>query len=170
MTIDVATLLNGNILSAKSCQFFAPVPFPLKGVVACNYKEKLEAEHVYDDDRTGTPVGSTSGRYSVESFSITLLRSSWNCVGPIPGLMQRLTLLGLGSFGAARFPFVAEYSEPLSPLQTCVDALAYCRIVGVEDDYSEDIKALVTKLDLMALGMTRNGTNTLWDVKRALPL
>jgi hypothetical protein len=168
MTIDIATVLNGNILSSKSCQFFVDM-IPRKGIVACNYKEKLDAENVYDDDRTGTPVGSTSGRYSVESFSLTLLRASWNSVGPIPGLMQQLALKGLGSFGAARFAFIAEYSEPLVPLSTVVDSLFFCRITGVEDDYSEDIKALVTKLDLMCLAMTRNGVS-LFDPKRALPL
>jgi hypothetical protein len=161
--IEMATVLNGSILSAKSCQFFLPAPVPVRGVLACNYKEKLEAENVYDDDRTGMPVGSTSGRYSIESFTITLLRTRW------VELMPVLSLLGLGSIGAARFPFVAEYSEPLDPLHTIVDAIQSCRIVGIEDDYSEDIKALVTKLDLMALGMTRNGA-MLFDIKRALPL
>ncbi len=161
--LEVATVLNGSILSAKSCQFFLPAPVPVRGILACNYKEKLEAENVYDDDRTGMPVGSTSGRYSIESFTITMLRTRW------VELMPVLTLLGLGSIGAARFPFVAEYSELLDPLHTVVDAISNCRIVGIEDDYSEDIKALVTKLDLMALGMTRNG-QMLWDIKRALPL
>lgn len=162
MTIDVATLMNGSILSAKSCQFFIDM-IPRKGIVACNYKEKIEAENVYDDDRSGTPVGSTAGRYAVESFSLTLLRGSWLT------LMPYLSLKGLGSIGAARFSFVAEYSEPLAPLQTVVDSLFYCRVTGIEDDYSEDIKALVTKLDLMCLGMSRNGM-TLWDVKRSVGL
>lgn len=168
MTIDIATVLNGNILSAKSCKFFVDM-IPRKGIVACNYKEKMDAENVYDDSRDGTPVGSTAGRYSVESFSLTLLRASWNSVGPIPGLMQQLALKGLGSFGAARFAFTAEYSEPLVPLSTVVDNLFFCRVTGVEDDYSEDIKALVTKLDLMCLSMTRNGL-TFFDLKRDLPL
>ncbi len=159
--LEVATVLNGCILSAKSCSFFVDF-IPRKGIVAVNYKEKLEAENVYDDDRTGTPVGSTSGRYSVESFSITMLKTKW------AEFMPYLTLKGLGSMGAARFTFVAEYSEPLDPLHTIVDTLAYCRITGIEDDYSEDIKALVVKLDLMSLGMTRNG-QMLWDLKRALP-
>lgn len=168
MTLNIATVLNGSILSAKSCQFFVDM-IPRKGVVECTYKEKLDAEDVYDDDRTGTPVGSTSGRYSVDSFSLTLLRDSWNSTGPIPGLMQYLAAKGIGSFGAARFSFIAEYSEPLVPLSTVVDSLFYCRITGVEDAYSEDIKALVTKLDLKALALTRNGL-TLFDPKRALPL
>jgi hypothetical protein len=72
--------------------------------------------------------------------------------------------------GAADFDFVAEYHEPNDPLHTCVDALSHCRVTGIEDDYSEDIKALVTKLDLMAIGLIRNGVNTLWDLKRELPV
>lgn len=159
--LELATVLNGSVLSQKSCQFFLPAPIPIRGVVACNYKEKIDAENVYDDDRTGMPVGSTSGRYAVESFSLTLLATRW------VELMPALTLLGLGSMGAARFPFIAEYSEPNDPLHTIVDALSICRIVGVEDDYSEDIKAKVVKLDLMANALTRNG-NTLWDIKRAI--
>ncbi len=163
MTLEIATVLNGSILSAKSCQFFLPAPAPIRGILAVNYKEKLEAENVWDDDRTGMPVGSTSGRYSVESFSITMLKTRWVELMPI------LTLVGLGSIGSARFPFVAEYSELQDPLHTVVDALFNCRITGIEDDYSEDIKALVVKLDLMALGMTRNG-NALFDLKRAIPV
>ncbi len=161
--IELATVLNGCVLSAKSCQFFLPAPAPVRGIVAVNYKEKIEMENVYDDDRTGTPVGSTSGRYSLESFSITILKTRW------VELMPVLSALGLGSIGAARFPFVAEYSEPLDPLHTIVDSIYPCRIIGIEDDYSEDIKALVVKLELSALGMTRNG-QPLFDIKRALPL
>lgn len=162
MTLSLATVLNGAILSNKSCQFFLPAPIPRGGIVACNYKEKLDKEYVYDDDRSGMPVGTTSGRYSIESFSITMLRTAW------AELMPVLTAYGLGSMGAAKFPFVAEYSEPLDPLHTIVDAMISCQITGIEDDYSEDIKALVTKLDLMAIGMTRNA-NMLYDIKRSLP-
>jgi len=163
MALEVATLLNGRILSAKSCSFFVDF-IPRRGIVAVNYKEKLEAEQVYDDSRTGTPVGSTSGRYSVESFSITMLRTAW------ADFMPYLTAKGLGSMGAADFDFVAEYHEPNDPLHTIVDALSHCRVVGIEDDYSEDIKALVTKLDLMANSLVRNGVHRLWDIKRELPV
>lgn len=167
--LDIATVLNGNILSAKSCSFFFD-GIPRRGLVAVNYKEKLDVETVYDDSPDGAGIGSTSGRYAVESFSMTFLKAAWAATGPIPGIMQYLTLKGLGSYGSARFSFTAEYSEPLNPLATVVDTLAPCRIIGVEDDYSEDIKALVTKVDLHALLLVRQGTNTLFDPKRAIGL
>lgn len=165
--LDIATVLNGNILSAKSCKYYFD-GIPRRGLVAVNYKEKLDVETVYDDSPDGAGIGSTAGRYGVESFTITFLRAAWAATGPIPGIMQYLALKGLGSYGAARFSFTAEYSEPLNPGATIVDTLAPCRIIGVEDDYSEDIKALVTKVDLHALLLVRQGGETLFDAKRGL--
>src|SRR4051812_22485408 len=132
--LEVATVLNGNVLSAKSCQFFFDL-VPRRGIVAVNYEEQLECEDVYDDSRDGAPVGTTYGRYSVSAFSITMLKTRWAELMPI------LALKGLGSLGVARFGFAAEYSEPLDPLHTLVDTMSFCRIVKIGDDYSEDIKA-----------------------------
>lgn len=170
MAIDIATVLNGSVLSAKSCKFFFD-NIPRHGVVAVNYKEEIEAEDVYDDDPTGLPVGSTSGRYKISGLSITLLKKAWIGTAP-PGLALQLAARpeALGSFGAARWTFSAEYSEPQDPLNTILESIAFCRIVGVEDDYSEDIKTLVTKLDLKANFMTRQSGLTLFDPKRGLGL
>lgn len=162
MTQALETILNGNVLSAKSCSFFVNM-IPTKGFTEVSYKEKLESEYVYDDSKDGTPVGTTSGRYSIESFSWTILRAPWL------RLMPQLAALGLGSIGAARFGFQAVYSEPIAASPPGVDTLFGCRIVGIEDAYQEDIKALVTKVELMSIGMSRNGF-TLWDPKRSLGL
>ncbi len=92
-----------------------------------------------------------------------MLKTRWS------ELMPYIAAKGLGSLGAARFGFCAEYSELQDPLHTLVDTMSFCRIVKIGDDYSEDIKAAVTKLDLKSLGMTRNGF-TLWDPKRGVGL
>ncbi len=169
--MEIETILNGNILSAKSCSFFFDM-IPRGGVVAVSYEEKLETEDVYDDSKDGGPIGSTSGKYSIDGFSVTLLRNAWNAMGPKPGLMQQMAIKGAlslapGSYGAARFSFVAEYSEPVAPMHTVVDAFANCRIVGVKDDYAEGIEKLVTVVTMKANRMTRNGL-TLFSPTRAL--
>lgn len=159
---DVSTLLNGAIISAKSCRFYIDM-IPRKGFVAVNYKEKLEDELVYDESPDGGPVGMTSGRYSVESFTFSMLYARWLEVMPY------IAAKGLGSIGAARFGFQAVYSEQIHAGPPGVDTLFGCRIVGIEDDYSEDIKAKIVKCDLRSMGMSRNGF-TLFDPKRELGL
>jgi hypothetical protein len=57
----------------------------------------------------------------------------------------------------ARFSFVAEYSEPIAPTHTVVDAFSDCRIVGVKDSYAKGSEELVTVVSMKALRMTRNG-------------
>ncbi len=90
MAQDLSTLLNGAVLSAKSCAFYVDM-IPRKGFTEVTYKEKLEAELVYDDSKDGGPVGITSGRYSIESFSWTMLKSRWL------ELMPYIAAMGLGS-------------------------------------------------------------------------
>jgi hypothetical protein len=159
---DVSTLLNGYVLSAKSCAFFIDM-IPRKGFVEVSYKEKIEAELVYDDSKDGGPVGMTSGRYAVESFSWTMLKARWL------ELLPYLAAKGLGSYGNAIFGFQAVYSEPIHVGPPGVDTIFGCRIVGREETYSEDIKALVVKCEMLALGMSGNGF-TLSDPKRAIGL
>jgi hypothetical protein len=159
--MEIETLLNGNILSAKSCKFYFDF-IPRRGIVAVDYEEKLDSTDVYDDANDGGPVGSTAGQYSIESMSITFLRNSWNALGPKPGLMQQLGLkaaasLAPGSYGLARFTFTAEYSEPIAPTHTVVDTFFDCRVTGVKDSYAKGSEELVTVVSMKSLRMSRNG-------------
>lgn len=168
---DIDTLLNGNIIGAKSGSYFFDL-IPRRGLVAVDYEEKLESDDVYDDHKDGGAVGETSGKYSIDGMSITFLASAWNCMGPKIGLMQQLVakalLRGETGYGAARFSFVAEYSEPMAPMSTIVDSISNCRIVGVKDSYAEGIEKKVVVVAMKSSGrLTRNGA-TLYSPTRNL--
>lgn len=160
MTDIIETRLNDVPYSATSCSWLiAGAPFI--GITALKYSEKRERKLVHASRRDGTPLGLTSGKYSVDSVSITMLRSSFQ------RLVELLTPLGLGSYGDAEFPIIATYSEPLAPTPPVTIAIAGCKISGVEDDFQEGIDELVTVVDLQALALTRNGLR-LWSVVNGL--
>ncbi len=163
MTDILETRLNDVPFSATSCSWNIALA-PFVGITALNYSEKRERKLVHASRRDGTPLGMTSGKYSVDSLSMTMLRSSFQ------RLVEVLTLVGLGSYGDARFPIIATYSEPLAlaagVLPVTID-IAGCRITGVKDGYQEGIDELVTEVEMMAMALTRNQLR-LWSVLNGL--
>lgn len=155
----IETRLNDTPYSATSCSWtIAGAPFV--GITALSYSEKRERKLVYASRKDGTPLGMTSGKYSVDSVSVTFLRSSFQ------RLVEVLSLQGLNSYGDARFPIVATYSEQLATLAGVLPItvlITGCRVTGVKDSYSEGIDEAVTEVEMMALALTRNGTR-LWSV------
>lgn len=165
MTDIIETRLNDVPYSATSCAWSIALA-PFVGITALDYEQKRERKLVHASRKDGTPLGMTNGKYSVGNLSITMLRSSYQ------RLIEILTPLGLGSYGDARFPIIAQYSEPLATLSGVLPitvAITGCRIVGEKDGYQEGIDELVTQVDLMALAMTRNGLR-LWSVVNGLGL
>jgi hypothetical protein len=159
MTDIIETRLNDVPYSATSCSWNIALA-PFIGITALNYEQKRERKLVHASRRDGTPLGITAGKYSIGSLSMTMLRSSYQ------RLTELLTPLGLGSYGDARFPMIATYSDWSAQLAgvppITVDIIG-CRIVGEKDAYQEGIDELVTEVDLMALALTRNGLR-LWSV------
>lgn len=159
MTDILETRLNDVVYSATSCSWNIALA-PFVGITALSYNEKRERKLVHGSRKDGTPLGMTGGKYSVESVTMTMLRSSFQ------RLAELLTPLGLGSYGDAKFPIVATYSEPFAtingvlPVTVAIDG---CRITGVKDTYQEGIDELVTEVDMMAMALTRNGLR-LWSV------
>lgn len=165
MTDIIETRLNDTPFSATSCSWNIALA-PFVGITSLSYSEKRERKLVHASRKDGTPLGMTNGKYSVDSVSITMLRSS------AQRLFEILTPLGLGSYGDARFPIVATYSEPIAILSGVLPvtiAIQGCRITGVKDSYQEGIDELVTEIDIMALALTRNGLR-LWSVVNGLGL
>lgn len=165
MTDIIETRLNNTIYSATSCSWSIALA-PFVGITALNYSEKRERKLVHASRKDGTPLGMTSGKYSVDSLSVTMLRSSFQ------RLIELLTPLGLGSYGDAKFPIVATYSEPLASISGVLPitiAIEGCRITGAKDSYAEGIEELVTEVDMMALALTRNGLR-LWSVVNGIGL
>ena len=159
MTDSIETRLNDVPFSSTSCSWqIAGAPFI--GITALSYSEKRERKFVHASRRDGTPLGIVSGKYSIDALSMTMLRSSFQ------RLIEILTGLGQGSYGDAKFPIFATYSEAQAlangVLPITVD-IQGARITGVKDGYSEGIDELVTEVEMTALLLTRNGLR-LWSV------
>ncbi len=163
MTDILETRINGTPYSATSCAFkFNLVPFV--GILAFDYGEKRERKLVHGARRDGTPLGMTSGKYSTDGISFTMLTSSFQ------RLIESLTALGLGSYGDAKFPISVQYIEPqaqlagVPPITVLIEGAT---IVGVKNAHAEGIDEAVTQVDVMALALTRNGLR-LWSVVNGL--
>jgi len=159
MTDLIETRLNDTPFSATSCSWNIALA-PFVGITALSYSEKRERKFVHASRKDGTPLGITNGKYSVDGLSMTMLRSSFQ------RLIEILTVQGFGSYGDARFPIIATYSEPLALLAgvpPITVAVAGARITGVKDSYAEGIDELVTEVEMTALAITRNGLR-LWSV------
>lgn len=164
MTDVIETRLNGVPYSATSCSFnigFAP----FVGITDFNYEQKRERQTVYGARKDGTPLGITSGQYSV-SGSITMLRSTYQ------RLCEVLTTFGAGSYGDAIFPIIATYSEYQASLAGVLPItidIQGCRITGEKDDFKSGSEALLTQVDFVGMQMSRNGLR-LYSVVNGLGL
>jgi hypothetical protein len=163
MTDIVETRLNDTPYSMTSCAWtIAGAPYI--GITALDYDDTRERKLVHAGRRDGTPLGLTSGQYKVGDVSITMLRSS------AQRLIESLSALGLGSFGDARFPITATYSDPFAtsrgvlPIVVVIDG---CAVTGVKESYATGIDELVTQLTIQALTLTRNGFR-LWSLAAGL--
>jgi hypothetical protein len=152
---------NNNVISAKSCAFtLAGVPYV--GIVALDYADKLDAELVHGNNKDGSPIGYTSGEYSVDGFTFQVLKDVW-IAKMLPQLAAlSAAMLAPGSYGGARFPWIAQYQE--GPL-VGVDTLTGARVVGTKDTYAQGTGKLVVEVTCMAMTLMRNGL-TLYDRTR----
>jgi len=155
--------VNNTVYSWTSCKF-AIDGMPTGGIVAVDYEQKRERKIVYSNRQDGTPVGWTSGKYSVPSFSIKMLRS-W-----ADTFTTYLTAIGLGSYGDAEWAFSAQLIEPALPIPALPLILlgSPCTIIGEKDAHEEGIDELLTEYDIACLAMTKNGKQ-LWSAIRSLP-
>lgn len=144
---------NNNVISAKSCAFSVQA-VPYIGIMAVDYEDQLDAELVHGANKDGSPIGYTSGEYSVSSFTMQVLKDVW-----IAKLQIQLAALSAaggapGSYGGGNFVFTAQYQE--GPL-IGTDILTGCRVTKVKDGYQQGTGKLVVDLTLMALTIRRNG-------------
>jgi len=147
--------------SWTSCRWaFNMIPFV--GLQSVDYEEKRTRKLVYGSNRSGTPIGITSGKYEPGPLNIRMLRDSF----------QKLCLIlfpfGLGSYGDAEFTFFAQYIEPVIGSLPITVVATGCYIVGVKDAQSEGTDELVTDIAIQPLAFTRNGQR-LWSLVRSIP-
>lgn len=149
------TLLSWNSLS------FKVDGIPFNGLLAFDYEQKRERKVVYAAKKDGTPLGKTSGKYSVPSCALTMLRDSYD------KLTTYLTGKGLGSYGDAEFSFTVSYVEPG---QLPITILGYgCTIDGDKDSNAEGTDEATTEVEIGCLRLLRNG-KSLASLVRAIPL
>ena len=144
---------NNLVISAKSCAF-AINGVPIVGITALDYEDQLDAELVHGANKDGSPIGYTSGEYSISSFNIQFLKDVW--MTRVQPLLAALSAAagGPGSYGTATWPFTGQYQE--GPL-VGTDLITGARVVKVKDSYSQGAGKLVTDCSLMALTIRRNG-------------
>ncbi len=152
--------INNTILSWNSCSFkFDSIPY--NGILGFDFDEKRERKVVHAAKRDGRPLGKTSGKYSVPTCSLRMLRDSWD------KLSTQLTLKGLGSYGDAEFVVVCQYIEPFQTPITVI--CAGCTVDGVKEANQEGVDELVTEIEIGCLSIIKNG-KSLASLIRAVPL
>lgn len=147
--------------SWTSCRWaFNLIPF--NGIQSVDYEEKRTRKIVYGSNRSGTPIGMTSGKYEPGMLNIKMLRDSFD------KLCTVLFPLGLGSYGDAEFIFFGQYIEPVIGSLPITVVATSCYIVGVKDSQAEGVDELVTEVSIQPLAYTRNGQR-LWSLVRSIP-
>lgn len=152
--------VNNTILSWNSFSFKID-GIPYNGLLAFDYEQKRERKVVHAAKRDGRPLGKTSGKYTVPTCSLTMLRDSFD------KLTTYLTAKGLGSYGDAEFTFIAQYIEPGQPPITVIGT--GCTVDGDKDANAEGVDESLTEVTIGCLEIIKNGKR-LASVVRAIPL
>jgi len=154
--------INHTIFSWTSCAFQINGE-PWKGIVEVNWEQKRERKVVYAANQDGTPLGKTSGKYSVTGFTLKMLRDS------AEALKLELSALGLGSYGDAEFVFSGQMIEPVVGSVPITFIGETCTIDGEKEGHAEGVDELVTEFEIGCLAFTSNGLR-LWSVTREIGL
>lgn len=154
----------GQIIYSWNSSVFKFDNQPFTGVVAADYELKRERKIVYAARQDGLPLGLTSGKFSVESFSMKMLIDSYDA------LTTYLTTKGLGSYGDPPFSWIAQCTEPISQAPGLIPLTAsspYTWIVGSKAGYEEGVDEQLVEVTLASLSLTENGKQ-LWSALRSL--
>ena len=157
--------INGTVISWHETSFRI-VGLPFYGILGFDYEQKRERKIVYGSKRNGKPINRTSGKYSVPSVSLKMLRASAD------QLTTLLTPLGLGSYGDAEFIMTVQYIVPVFvgqvPQPPITVILSGCTIDGEKDANQEGVDEAVTEFDIGCLDITKNG-KSLASIIRNIP-
>ncbi len=124
----------------------------LSGFKDLSYSDSLDPAKI----RGNSPqvIGRTKGTYDAEG-SLTVYKEEW------ADILLKLSLGG----GYMEVPFIISVVTSES-IRVQTDILSGCRIKKVEDSHSEGNEALVVKLDLDIMVITRNGKVPFVGMKR----
>lgn len=133
--------------------------FPVRGILELSFEQKRERKVVYAANQSGRPIGKTSGKYSVPSCTVKMLKDTAD------SLTTDLTALGLGSYGDAVSVITVHAVEPVVGSLPLIAVLSGVTIDGKKDAHVEGIDELVTEFELGVLNVIENG-KVLWSVAR----
>lgn len=152
--------VNGTPYSWNSCSFTIDGA-PYVGVTSMEFGQKRERSTVYGSRRDGTPLGKTTGKYSVPNVTMTMLRDSYDA------LTTQLTAKGLGSYGDAEFTIVVKIFEPGVNIPS-VYVLSRCTIEEEKHGNTEGVEALTTDVTIHCLNVTLNGKQLASVIRKGL--
>ena len=101
-------------------------------------------------NRSGAPLGVTSGKYEADPLTMKMLANSYVV------LLGILSLKGLGSAGSAVIPITWKCAEPKRP--PLVMVTANCRLEESKTTTSEGPEGLMYDLSWNVETITENGT------------
>ena len=100
--------VNGFLHSWRSSELIIGVA-PFVGVSEMSWGEKRERKKVIGMNRSGVPLGVTSGGYDASVLSMKVYTKTWLVLAAL------LTAKGLGSMGSGAVPITWKVYEPKSP-------------------------------------------------------
>lgn len=139
---------------------------PWESLVAVDYEQKRERKIVHSMRQDGTPVGWTSGKYSVPSFKLRMLKEG-SAAFEETLAAGGLLVPGLGSYGDAEWTFLLQAVEPVVGAVPLTLAAAPCAVGGKRETREEGFDELVVEYDVYTLQMIENGI-PLWSLVRSL--
>jgi hypothetical protein len=131
---------------------------PWEGILEVNWEQKIDAKTIYAARPDRLPLGSTTGKWSLEGFTMKMLRDSADAFTD-----YLCTKLGNKRFyGRARFDYLLQISEPMPGLRPISTSIQTCRVLGQKNAHAEGTDELVTEFTLLGLFLTENG-KALWS-------
>lgn len=148
--------VNDTIYSWNSClQKIDNQPWP--NIMEANWEEKLDVKTVYAARPDRLPMGSTTGKWSLDGFTLKMLRDSADAFTD-----HLCTKTGTRFFGRARFDYLLQISEPVPGLRPITASAQTCRVIGKKQAHAEGIDELVTEFTILSIFFTENG-KALWS-------
>lgn len=128
------------------------------GLKSLDYAEKRERKQVKGMNKSGLPLGKTSGSYSAEKAKGVFLVDTW-----VKIIIPRLSQLGAGSYGDAEFKIELQLNEPgQSPMLT---ELMGVHVVGASRPLSEGVDETLCEVEFDVTSVLENGLQ-LWSKAR----
>jgi hypothetical protein len=122
---------------------------PFVGITEMSYGDKRTRAKVVGMNRSGVPLGRTSGKYEADPLTFKVLIKTY---GVLLGL---LTAKGLGSAGSGGVPIIWKCFEPKSP--PLIVTFEDCLLEERSTSLSEGPDAITRDLSFNVKSITENG-------------